>query len=198
LLVVLVGERPARGELVDRIVAIIDREVVTLSEAEQASAIARARSGAEAALPDVVERLIESRLIEREVERFTSEPAAIDRVESVLEEVRAGFSSEADFRDMLAAGGLTEEELRSNLRQQLTIAGYLERRFRPLLFVTDGEVEAYYRDELTRELQGQPVPELSEVADSIRRILEERTFNIRVEGWIESLKSRARIRRYVW
>ncbi|MGH9337032.1 MAG: hypothetical protein ACRD21_25090, partial [Vicinamibacteria bacterium] len=49
LLVVLVGERPARGELVDRIVAIIDREVVTLSEAEQASAIARARSGAEAA-----------------------------------------------------------------------------------------------------------------------------------------------------
>src|SRR3989337_2380336 len=86
----------ARAELVDRIVAIIDREVVTLSEAEQASEIARARTGAAAApLVSVVERLIESRLVEREVERFTGEPVSPELVDGALQEVRARFSSGA-------------------------------------------------------------------------------------------------------
>ena len=189
----------ARAELVDRIVAIIDREVVTLSEAEQASEIARARTGAAAApLVSVVERLIESRLVEREVERFTGEPVSPELVDGALREVRARFSSETAFLEMLARNGLSEEELRATLRRQIGVAEYLERRFRPLTFVTEEQIEVYYRDELLPSLQGRPLPELSEVSESIRRILEERAFNARVEEWIDGLKGRARIRRYVW
>jgi hypothetical protein len=64
--------------------------------------------------------------------------------------------------------------------------------------VTDEQIEAYYRDELVPEVRGQSLPELGEVSESIRRILEERAFNARVEEWIDGLKGRARIRRYVW
>jgi len=188
----------SRAELVDRIVAIIDREVVTLSEAEQASEIARARTGASAPLVSVVERLIESRLVEREVERFTGEPLSPEIVDGALQEVHARFSSETAFQEMLARNGLSEEELRATLRRQIGVAQYLERRFRPLTFVTEEQIEAYYRDELMPSLQGRPLPELSEVSESIRRVLEERAFNARVEEWIESLKGRTRIRRYVW
>jgi peptidyl-prolyl cis-trans isomerase SurA len=188
----------ARAELVDRIVAIIDREVVTLSEAEQASEIARARTDASAPLVSVVERLIESRLVEREVDRFTGEPVSAELVDGALREVRAGFSSGSAFRDMLTRSGLSEEELRAKLRRQIAVTQYLEQRFRPLTFVTEEQIEAYYRDELLPSLQGRPLPELSEVSDSIRRILEERAFNARVEEWIDGLKGRARIRRYVW
>src|SRR3989304_6128211 len=113
LMALLPGAATARAELVDRIVAIIDREVVTLSEAEQASEIARARTGAAAApLVSVVERLIESRLVEREVERFTGEPVSAELVDGALQEVRARFSSETAFLEMLARNGLSEEELR--------------------------------------------------------------------------------------
>jgi len=189
----------ARAELVDRIVAIIDREVVTLSEAEQASEIARARTGAAAApLVSVVERLIESRLVEHEVERFTREPVSPELVDDALQEVRARFSSETAFLEMLARNGLSEEELRATLRRQIGVSQYLEQRFRPLTFVTEEQIDVYYRGELLPSLQGRPLPELSEVSESIRRILEERAFNARVEEWIEGLKGRARIRRYVW
>jgi hypothetical protein len=99
---------------------------------------------------------------------------------------------------MLAKNGLTEEELRASLDRQLKVTAYLERRFRPLTFVTDEQIEAYYRDELVPELREGRPPGLEEVSDSIRRILEERAFNARVEEWIEGLKGRARIRRYVW
>src|SRR3990172_10129247 len=139
----------ARAELVDRIVAIIDREVVTLSEAEQASEIARARPGAAAPpLVSVVERLIESRLVEREVERFTGEPVSPELVDGALREVRARFSSETAFLEMLARNGLSEEELRATLRKPIGVAQYLEQRFRPLTFVTEGQIEVYYRGEL--------------------------------------------------
>src|SRR3990172_10617905 len=89
-LMALLPGAAARAELVDRIVAIIDREVVTLSEAEQASEIARARTGDSTPLVSVVERLIESRLVEREVERFTGEPVSPELVDDALQEVRAG------------------------------------------------------------------------------------------------------------
>ena len=198
LALALLPAAAARAELVDRIVAIIDREVVTLSEAEQASEIARARIGASGPLVSVVERLIESRLVEREVDRFTGEPVSRELVDGALREVRAGFSSESAFRDMLTRSGLSEEELRAKLRRQIAVTQYLEQRFRPLTFVTEEQIEAYYRDELLPSFQGRPLPELSEVSESIRRILEERAFNARVEEWIEGLKGRARIRRYVW
>ncbi len=188
----------ATAELVDRIVAIIDREVVTLSESEQAGEIARARTGAPAPLASIVERLIEAKLVLREVDRFTGEPVSPELVESALREVRAGFASESEFREMLRRSGLSEEGLRANLRRQVRVAQYLEQRFRPLTFVTEDEVEAYYRDELLPSIGAARSPELAEVAESIRRILEERAFNARVEEWIEGLKSRARIRRYVW
>jgi peptidyl-prolyl cis-trans isomerase SurA len=195
---VLLPGAAARAELVDRIVAIIDRDVVTLSEAEQASELARARTGDSPPLVSVVERLIESRLVEREVDRFTGEPVSPELVDGALQEVRARFSSESAFREMLTRSGLTEDELRATLRRQMGVAQYLEQRFRPLTFVTEEQIVAYYRDELAPSVQGRPLPELSEVSESIRRILEERAFNARVEEWIDGLKGRARIRRYVW
>jgi hypothetical protein len=179
-------------------VAIIDREVVTLSEAEQARAIGEARGGDEVPLAEVVERLVESRLVEREVERFTGEPVSSELVDAAFAEVRGGFDSETAFREMLSKGGLTEDELRAALNRQLKVTAYLERRFRPLTFVTDEQIEAYYSGELLPEIRGQRPPDLADVSESIRRILEERAFNARVEEWIQGLKGRARIRRYVW
>jgi peptidyl-prolyl cis-trans isomerase SurA len=196
--VALLSGASASGELVDRVVAIIDREVVTLSEAEQAGEIALARTGSPEPLVEIVERLIESRLVEREVERFTGEPVSPELVDRALHEVRARFPSDQEFREMLARSGLSEEELSILLRKQIGVAQYLEQRFRPLTFVTEEQIAAYYRDELLPAVEGNQTPELSDVSESIRRILEERTFNARVEEWIEGLKERARIRRYVW
>jgi peptidyl-prolyl cis-trans isomerase SurA len=197
-LAVLLGAGAANAELVDRIVAIIDREVVTLSEAEQAKEIARVRTGEEPSLPGIVERLIESRLVEREVERFAGEEVSEQAVEAALDELRRGFPNDSGFREKLARSGLSEQDVRGALRRQVRVARYLERRFRPLAFVTEEQIEAYYRGELVPSLEGVTPPELSRVSESIRRILEERAFNARVEEWIDGLKARARIRRYVW
>jgi peptidyl-prolyl cis-trans isomerase SurA len=190
----------ARAEIVDRIVAVIDRDVITLSEAEQASEFLALRG--QEALPqaDVVERLIESRLIEREVGRYPEEAVPDEQVDAALDSLRASFPSPTAFSAALSARGLTEDELAVLIRKQLTIQRYLESRFRPLVFVTDDEIERYYGDVLIPDVTaaGESAPPLAGVESGIRRILEERAFNRRIDEWIARLKSRSQIRRYVW
>ena len=155
------------------------------------------RTGDSASLTNVVERLIEARLIEREVARFTDEPVPDVLVEDQLELVRAGFASEQAFEQMLAQHGLTEDGLRADVRRQLTVNRYLERRFRALTYVTEDDIDIYFASEVLPALADAREPTLEEM-EQIRRILEERRFNERVEQWIDGLKERSRIRRYVW
>ena len=197
LLLLFGGFASSQPELVDRIVAIIDRDVVTLSEAEQAAGFLELRGVDAVGLADVVERLIEARLIERDVLRFTDDALPEERVLEAAASLREGFRSEDAFEAMLAERGISEEELLSELRRQLTVTRYLERRFRALTYVTDEEIQIFFDTEVMPELPAKRASTLEEV-DQIRRILEEQKFNERVEQWLDGLKQRARIRRYVW
>jgi peptidyl-prolyl cis-trans isomerase SurA len=203
--VVLVGAilsgSAARAEIVDRIVAVVDREVITLSEAEQAGEFRMLQGGREELpLGQIVDRLIEVRLVEREVSRYPDEAVAPQEVEQALDAIRGSFSSPAAFAEALAVRGMTEEELQVLITKQMRVERYIESRFRPLVYVTEDAVGRYYDEELLPELEeaGEAAPTLGSVAGRIRRILEEQAFNQRVDEWIESLKSRAHIRRYVW
>ena len=185
------------SELVDRVVAVLDRSVITLSEAEQAQALQKLQCEAcESNLTQVVERLIERRLIERELARYPHEKLTDELVEEAVEGLREVFPDEESFRLTLDELELEEAELYDRFQRELRINRYLERRFRGLVYVTEEEIETYYREELPRDAGA--VPELSAVAELIRRLLEEKKFNARLDAWITELKSEAQIKRYVW
>jgi hypothetical protein len=61
-------------------------------------------------------------------------------------------------------------------------------------------VQHYYDNVLLPEVTAarESPPPLASVESGIRRILEERSFNERIDEWIARLKSRSQIRRYVW
>jgi len=192
---------PAAAEIVDRIVAVVDREAITLSEAERARKLHLLRAGSEAPpLVDAVERLIELRLVLREVERYPAQAVAPEEIAAAVASVRAAFDSQSSFEMALTEAEMTEAELGAQLRSQIAVTHYLERRFRLLIQVSDEEIHLYYREELTPELgrTGEAPPALESVSPAIRRILEERDFNSQIATWIEQLKARANVRRYVW
>ena len=199
----LMLSKPCLAEVVDRIVAVIDRQVITLSETEVAREIVAVRGGntsEELALPFVVERLIETRLMERELRRYRGEPVPPEQIDAAVDAIRESFPSHESFQEVLAARGMNEESLRHLIRGQIAISQYLERRFRPLVHVTEEEAQRYYEEELQPTLRetGGVLPPYEEVAEGVRQIVAEREFNQRVDDWIEGLKSRSRIRRYVW
>ena len=191
---------PVRAEVVDRILAVVDRQVITLSEAELAREIGTLRGGGELSLESAVDRLIESLLVEQEVKRFAAEPVPSEQVVQAIDSIRGTFPTEDAFQQALEARGVTDEILEQLVRRQVAISRYLEARFRPLVHVSDEEVERYFEEELLPVLRarGQESPLEESIAEGVRRILSEREFNERVDEWIEGLKSKVRIRRYVW
>ena len=101
----------------------------------------------------------------------------------VVQEVaslREGFATEDAFEATLAERGVSEQELFSELRRQLTVTRYLERRFCALAYVTEEEIQSFFDAEIIPELPAERAPTLEEV-DQIRRILEEQKFNERVK-----------------
>ena len=68
---------------------------------------------------------------------------------------------------------------------------YLERKFRAVARVAPGDVERYYRDEFTPQLQrrNQPVPPLDDVRDSITELLLERDITRRAQQWIDQARA---------
>lgn len=195
----LLASAEVHAELVDRIVAIVDQDVITLSEAERAQQIAELRALAGTSLPEIVDRLIEQRLVEREVERFSSEPVPEELVDRAFAEVRDRFPSDAEFLGAVSELGVSTDELKAELRRQIRVTQYLEKRFRALTYVSVEEVTRFFEEELLPELPpGAAPPDPNEHAEAARTILAERKFNERVEQWIGELTSRARIRRYVW
>ena len=129
--VLLTAAATARGDIIDRVLAVVAGQPITLSDVNAASALqlvttdpaAKDRIGA------VLDRLIERTLVIDEVDRYQPpEPAPeeIDRRYTAIEQ-RAGGA--AALAHTLAVTGMTADQLRRWVRDDLRIDTYFNQRF---------------------------------------------------------------------
>ena len=108
----------AHAEIIDRIAVTLDKEVITASEVTQAIRLTAFLNGdpldfSPTARRETAERLIEQRLIRREIElgRYAQPPAT--GVEPMLKRIQAErFPGAHDYQDALAKYGISGEELK--------------------------------------------------------------------------------------
>lgn len=185
--------REAEGAAsLDRVVAVVNGEPITLSEVVEALALdpgAAPPPTHEGAL----ERLIDARLMEREARRYPLEAPSEEEIEATLGALRDRFSSPDAYRTTLLRLGIAEDYLRKRIRRELVVDRYLDHRFRPLVQVTQRQVEDYYRTVLLPVLDAGSTAAFGEVESLIRGILLERDLNRRIDEWVDELKSAARI-----
>ena len=119
-------------EVIERVLAVVEGQVVTLSDVRGALALGLAPDPPQGADPvgAVLIRLIDRELMLREVQRYLPpEPAKTD-VEQRLGRVRSRFPSEPAFRAALAQTAFDDERLRDWVRNDLRIEEYPERSIR--------------------------------------------------------------------
>ena len=121
----------ARAEVLDRVLAVVGGEVITLTDVTAARDFGLVVVPPSAADPvgAALTQLIDRALILAEVERYVPPEPSIDDVNASLAIVRRRFSSDADFQAALARSGIDENHLRETLRQNLRIRAYLNQRF---------------------------------------------------------------------
>ena len=132
---------PVSAVTVDRIAAVVDRQVLTVSEITQMVEIRffpRLAPREEDHRRDVLDALIAQALRYRDVERFGAEDIPRDTIEARIVEIQRRFGSEAEFTAALARAELTLDELRALAKRQLQVEAYIQERFAPGVRVRGG------------------------------------------------------------
>jgi hypothetical protein len=118
-------------EVIDRIMAVVSGQPITLSDviAARQFGLVQVLAGTPDPVAYTVDRLIDRTLILAEVERF--QPSEPDPVEMTIriDELERRFGSPAAFEKALAVVGMTRDQLRRYFRDDLRIATYLNQRF---------------------------------------------------------------------
>ncbi|MCS6797253.1 MAG: SurA N-terminal domain-containing protein [Myxococcota bacterium] len=152
-------------EVLERVVAVVDDDPVFLSELRRRAApflaqAARARSivEREAAIDvvyrQVLEQLIDERLVERAAVRMQLSVTAAD-VDRAIENVRRQSElDETQFWQAIAAQGMTRGQYRELIRRQLLSFRVLNQRARGRVDVDEAAVRARYREMARRAHRG--------------------------------------------
>ena len=189
---------------IDRVAAVIDRQVLTVSEVTQMAEIRFFPRSTGQNDDDyrrfILDSLIAQALRFRDVERFGAEDVSKDSIEARLLQIQRRFGSPAEFTVALQHAELTLDEVRALIKRQLQVESYIQERFAPMIFVSADEIEAYYRGTWSqqRTARGLPIPLLSEVQEDIRTLLKATRLQQEIERWTTQLRSRANVDVYAW
>jgi peptidyl-prolyl cis-trans isomerase SurA len=146
----------AEAALVDRIVAVVNEDVITLydienllgpvvqsvkaqrlSQEREMQALAQLRS-------ELLNNLIDTKLTEQEVKRYNI-AVADEEIENYIRQIKQRRPATDDqFRGMLAEQGMTLEEYRKEVKLQLQRTKLVNREVRSKVVITEAEIKSYY------------------------------------------------------
>ena len=202
-LIVVVVSQPGSAVTVDRIAAVIDRQVLTVSEVSQMVELRffpRRTNDDDDYRRDVLEALIAQTLRFRDLERFGAQDIPKDSIEARVLEIAKRFASEAEFDAALVRAELTADELRALVKRQLQVEAYIQERFAPLVFIQNEDIETYYRGPWSaqRRDRGLAIPPLNDVREEIRTLMRTTRLQEEIERWTGQLRQTANVDVYAW
>lgn len=146
----------AHGMILDRVVAVVNDDVITLTEVQEEGLQSirkimqetlglererRLRGTERQILDDLILRKLQ--LQEAKKEKIEATPA---EVQSAIEELkkRNGFTSDEELKAALSSELLSEEQFRKGIAEQVALTKLVARQVRSKVVVLDEEVRQYY------------------------------------------------------
>ena len=198
------------GEILDRVVAVVNGHPILASEWEETLRYECLQS--QRAIGDLkaeerqaaLQRLIDQHLIEDQMKIEGNTAVTVEEVERKLVQMRDEFlrdrkqvsdREKADWDAALARFGFTQAQIEAHVARELNILRFVERRFRPTIQIDPAEIERYYRETLMPELQKQGAadPPLAEVERQIRELLVQKALDEQLNRWLQTLRQEHRI-----
>ena len=198
LLVTLLGAmsiKVAAQEVVDRIVARVENDVILLSDVRALSRYQQFLDGKSESNAQILDRLIDQWIVrtEADVSRLP-QPSGAD-IDRSLSRVRDSFGSEQEYETRRKQAGLTEQDVRAMVSSQLYLSNYLDSRFRPGVQIDPKEVEDFYQSTIVprAKARGQEPPSLEAARDSIQEALIQNGINQQAEQWLKESRLRLHV-----
>lgn len=193
------------GEIVDRVIAVVNGHAILQSDWEEEIALEaflNARAADSFTSTDrkaALDRLIDQELLREQLQ--PGQPAPADKVAARVAEVRklhTEATNEDGWRVALRKFGLSQASLEKRLSDEIQLMNGVENRLRPSIQIDQHAIESYYRDDLLPELKkkGGREVSLAEVFGQIKDLLAEQRLNQLLTGWLATLRSGSRIQTF--
>ena len=193
------------GETIDRVLLTVNSRIILESDLQNEIRLQRLMAGSSLANDVHVERdaalqrLINRALISQEMKGLTLIPESDLQISTQLNELRKqarGADTDEGWHKLLAGAGLTEDDVRERVADEVNTNLFLEAKFRPNLRVSNARIQSYYKDEFVPEMKkrGAVAPPLEKISEKIEQILSEQTLNELFTEWMKVLRNQARIR----
>ncbi len=148
--------KPGSCEVVDRIVAVVNEDIILLSELEAvyrpyAEKIKssdyppeKERQMLYRVRQDLIDKMVEAKLTEQEVEanKLTVSAAEVDQMIERIKE--ANYYTDEEFRKALELGGMTPQAYRDELKDQILRNKLVTMEVKSKIVITKADIQTYY------------------------------------------------------
>jgi len=154
LLVILGGTDWGLAEMTNRIVAIVNNDIITAYELEKMFRTVQPseveRGNPEEIKKQLLFQMIDQKLVEFQVKRLGIQISS-EEVDKTVERIRneQGFKSQEDFAAALSKGGMTEAELKAKIKEQLQRLRLMTREIGNKIVVSDEKIKDYFEKNKT-------------------------------------------------
>ena len=182
------------AEVIDRILAVVDRELITMSDVVAAQRLGLAESPpGDDPTRRTLDALIARQLELAEANRYMPSEPTPAQIQDALAAITSRFRTAQELEEALVQTGLTAEQLRLRVRDDLRIEAYLNQRFGAAVQPSEQEVANYYRTHAAELATAAGVPPLDDVRQAIRSRLAGTRRAALVTEWLEGLRRRTEI-----
>ena len=175
----------------DRVLAVVSGSVILESDVRSFVALGLVdESVTGQSNEEVTSYLIRRRLIIDEIERYGLQEPLESMVELRMIEVLESFSSEKKLSTVLENVGLSLEDLRQLIKDDVKLENYIEKRFSGMSVPTESQLQQYY--DLNQDdfrTNGIVLP-FGDVRRQVLKKLEDRMRIDLVAEWVEDLQRR--------
>ena len=194
LTLTLFAPAAGRTEVIDRIMAVVDTQIITLSDTRAALRFALVPADVSVdPLAAALQRLIDRRLMIAEVDRYAPPEPLPAQVDAALSVIERRFQDALAMEIALNQTAMSREELRRFVRDTLRIDAYLQQRFASVVQASDDDIVRYYREhssEFTVDGRLRPLDDVREAARA-GAVREQRA--ALVQQWLEGLRRRGSV-----
>ncbi len=204
-LLLLLSAFQADSQVVDRMVAVVNKQIIMQSELEQVARVELLLGGrplgqlTDTEMHDVLKRMIDQDLLQQQISQSAIPEITAEEIAAQLHDARSqipGAESDLKWQAMLAAYGVSEQDVARQLAAQVRILRFIDLRFRGLVNVDKTEIATYYQEKFLPELRqrGLPATPLTdEVSRTIEKIVVEERIGKLQDELVNSLRSQAHI-----
>jgi len=148
---------PSWGEIVDRVIAVVNDDVITQYELESTVALVLKRYGSDIRPEDreriaadarkaLLDRMIEDLLLRQEAKRLGITVRDEEVNNTIQESLKRRKMSMEDLQQVLVKEGSSYEKYREATRSDLIKMRIMQREIRPRMSVTNEEIGLYYQE----------------------------------------------------